>query len=122
MRRLFSTLITLAFAAALIYVAVANRHLVTVFLAPTALALDLPVYLLFFAGLICGVVLSALVSARPRLRRFWRQRKAERRAEKAESRLTEMQAQEAPAAAKSLAAIDRAQEVAPAAIAPPRRR
>ena len=81
LRRLFWILLALG----LIWFSVSNRHAVPLSLAPFPWYADLPLYLIFFAGVFFGVALSVVVSGWLRLKGFLRAHKAERRAKALES-------------------------------------
>lgn len=121
MRLLILRLPALLLAAGLVVLAVFNTTPVRIHLPGISQVIESPLYLVFLAGLVLGVLLAALVSL-PRRWRSWR------RARRAERRMTHLlrqgpggadsQANETPE--RSLVAIDRAQ--GRSASAPPARR
>jgi len=110
MRRLLASLASLALALVLITFAVANRSFVAVVLPTTEIAVEIPLYFVFFAGALFGVLLAGLVTLWPRLRGLHRARKAERRAAAADQRISELETTPPAERPASLAAIDHAQE------------
>jgi len=110
MRRFFATVLILLFSLALVALAVVNRDPVTVTFPMLEIAVEMPLHLVFFAGLILGVCLTGLAMFIPRLRNYMSRRRLEKRAKTAESRIVELEAEAPPSTEGRLAAIDRAQE------------
>jgi len=110
MRRLLLAGVAVLFALALVAWAVVNREAVDVAFPMTDWSLRLPVHLVFFAGLIVGVLLAGIVTLLPRLRGRLRRRRLEKRAKAAESRIDELETRASPDTGRRLAEIDRAQE------------
>jgi len=115
MRRILASGATVLLALVLIAFAVANRGSVAVVVPTTQIAIDVPLYFVFFAGAIFGVLLAGLVTFWPRLRKNLQARRAERRAAAAQARVAELETTEPPEPPASLAAIDRAQDNADSA-------
>lgn len=89
-RRLFWALFSLA----LIWLAVANRHGVTVSVAPLDIPeFNMPLYLIFFVGILVGLILAAGVTGWLRLRAFTKRRKVERRADRLTEQVSELSEQ-----------------------------
>lgn len=110
MRRSLKTLLLLLFALALAALALANRAPVALALPATDLALVLPLWTVFFLGLLCGVLLAGAVTLVPRARTLLDRRAALRRAEKAEARLAEIdESRAAQHRETTLAAIEQSQ-------------
>jgi len=112
MRHLFLRAPALLLAVALIALSAVNTAPVAIRFPGLAAAVELPVYLVFLAGLLLGVGLAALASLPQRWRSWRRARRAERRMSDI---LQRGQGPEAPgqtannAPDRALAAIDRAQ-------------
>lgn len=118
MRTFFFRLPALVLALVLIALAVSNRSHILITLPLTELALSLPVYAIFFAGMIFGIILTGLVLAPPRLRGYAARRRAEKRASQAEGRLARQPRGMAEKRAMAIEAIDKAQE--PGQASPPK--
>lgn len=89
-RRLFWVVFSLA----LIWLAVANRHGVTISLAPFDVSPpSIPLYLIFFFGILVGLLLAAGVTGWLRLRAFSDHRKVERRADRLTEQVSELSEQ-----------------------------
>lgn len=110
MRRLLTRLVLAILALALAAVALANRQAVALSLPMSDLALMVPLWAVFFLGLLCGVAAAGIVTLPPRVRDSLSRRATLRRAERAEARLAEIdEARAAQHRDTALAAIDRAQ-------------
>lgn len=75
LRRLLSFIIVLV----IIILSVMNRHDVSLFWGPDKPSLNLPLYLIFFAGIFFGLLAAAYATSWLRLKTFTRARAAERR-------------------------------------------
>lgn len=121
MRLLILRLPALLLAVGLVVLAVFNTTPVRIHLPGISQVIESPLYLVFLAGLILGVVLAALVSLPQRWRSWRRARRAERRMSHLLRRGPDSgDAQTNNASQSSLAAIERAQN-RPAGTPPARR-
>lgn len=110
MRRLLTRLVLAFLALAFAAVALANRQPVALSLPWSEFALMVPLWAVFFLGLLCGVTAAGIVTLPPRVRDSLSRREALRRAERAEARLAEIdEARAAQRRDNAVAAIDRAQ-------------
>lgn len=81
----------LLFSVVLIWLSVANRAAVDIALTPFNYAVrDVPLFLIFFTGILVGLVLAAAVTGWLRLRAFTRHRKTERRADFLSEQVSEL--------------------------------
>ncbi len=86
--KLLRTLLWLAVAVALVSFAIGNRGLVTLSLPPFAAVLTLPVWAVLFGGILLGLLMAGLVTGKLRLENFAARRRAERKAEDLDKRVT----------------------------------
>lgn len=114
MRRLLKSLVLTVFVLAIAALALVNRQAVTVDLPASDFLLVLPLWAVFFLGLLSGVLLAAIVTLRPRLVDLFARRDALRRAARAEARLAELdEARATERTAAALGAIEQAQRARP---------
>jgi len=87
MKRLIIFLIILLLALAVVPMVVANRHDVVVHIAALSVDVSLPLYLVFFVGLLAGVVLMGVVASSSRVKARLHALKAEREVKQLAARL-----------------------------------
>lgn len=85
--RFLRRLITFIIALVIIVFSVLNRHDIAFFWSPDQTAINLPLYLIFFAGIFFGLLAAAYATSWLRLKAFARARTAERRVSSLENEI-----------------------------------
>ena len=99
--RLLSHLVTLAIAVAVVWFAIANRHVVDFTLDPFPLSLSLPLYLPVLVAALLGLIAGGIISWRAGRTRRTRLRQAERMRDDLQPNLERFESKERSGAARA---------------------
>ncbi len=87
MKRFIFLIIIIILAAIVVPLVVANRHDVVVHIAAMGVDVSMPLYLVFFSGLLMGVVVMGVAATSARMKARLRAHRAEREAKRLSERL-----------------------------------